>query len=141
MAKRVINTERKFDVASAEWLYKPSLYENSDPNYAFNLFATLSDEEWMDSHLLDTSMIDLNEFYHEDGTIKDAGTKKSDRESDTLWAISERWFAGNENQETFAREEEQERRMKICKSCRRYSNCLNNDTLALQENCAAFLPK
>ena len=146
---KIVNKEYNWciDLEKADWLYNPSLYDSDELTYVTKAFMRFSNTEYLKTHILDTSVIDLNEFYNEDGTIKTGGS--DGRDGDTIYNIVERWCDGNENLETFAeeqriREEEQrqkqekERRMKICKACVRYDTC---QVVGLQENCSAFIPR
>ena len=88
-------------------------------------------------------LVDLAEFYNEDGTIKEAGNQ--DVDGDTIYNIIEKWCNGNENEEVFAEEKrkeeeekEQRRRLKICENCLLSLDCKTKGMLA---NCPAYAPK
>lgn len=137
-----LNEYSGFDVLSADWLYNPSLYESDNLSYVVNAFIKLSNKKYIDEHLLDSSVVDLREFYNEDGTIKKAGTSEED--GDTISNIIEKWCYNNENQEAFERDkqerlrkQEEARRREICYNCARYSNC---QTVGMHANCPAYFP-
>ena len=124
------------DVPSCDWLSNPDIYDCDNFDYVFSAFAMFSDRKWLSEHLLDDSVVDLKEFYNEDGTIKDAGGVGV--EGDTIFNVIEKWSAGNENQEAFDNDNEMKRRMAVCKSCARYDNC---NSWGKHEECAAYIPK
>lgn len=92
---------------SSDWVCNTSLYKRNyrEFQYTVSAFSKLSNSDWLESHILDTSVIDLKELYNEDGTIKDGGSYGG--EGDTIYNIVERWCDGNENLETFAKEKEE----------------------------------
>lgn len=143
VAKIIKQEGHRINIDKADWLYNPSLYETDRLSYVVGAFITFSDKKWVAKHLLDTSVVDLAEFYNEDGTIKEAGNQGVD--GDTIYNIIEQWCNGNENEEVFAEEKrkeeeekEQRRRLKICENCLLSLDCKTKGMLA---NCPAYAPK
>ena len=139
-----LNIKKRFVNADDDWLYNPSLYEIKYPEYTFRAFSLFSNKKWLESHLLDPSVVNIQEFYNEDGTIKRAGDEHHPDE-DSIFNLVEKWGVGNENQEVFAKEaeerkaeEERKRIEKMCNSCARGHNC---QVKYQNPNCPAFLPK
>ena len=126
-AKLVAWYGENIDINQAEWLYNPSLYESDDLDYLVEEFIHYSDNEWLGKHLLDASVVDLNQFYNEDGTIKKVG---DEYEKGTIKNIISNWRKDNVN-------EEYERRLEICNSCKKWSDC---NSKGLHPSCPAFIP-
>ena len=122
----------RINLDSAEWLYNPSLYESDRLTYIVNAFIMFSDQKYLKTHLLDTSVVDLKCFYNEDGTIKEAGN--ADTDGDTIYNTIEKWCKDNENLEVYAEErriqeekikeeKEKAKRMEMCNSCQNKYGC------------------
>ena len=99
LGKRLIN-------ADDDWLYNPSLYDIKYPAYTFKAFSLFSNKQWVESHILDTSAINIQEFYNADGTIKVAGDKNHPDE-DSIYNVIEKWCLNNEKGAVFEREKEE----------------------------------
>lgn len=142
----MISQEYTLNVEEADWLSNPSLYEKDNLTYVVRAFLTFSNKKWVKEHMLNPDIIDLDEFYNEDGTIKDAGGE--DIEGDTIWNTVERWADGNENEETFAEDkrqreekkkaaEEHKKRLEMCNKCQHHFTC---GSVGKVEVCPQFLP-
>ena len=81
---------------SSEWLCKTSLYKRSyrEFQYTVNALTTFSNEERIAYYLKDSSVVEFNEFYDENGEIKPAGIDGCD--GDTIYNMIEIWAANNE---------------------------------------------
>ena len=130
------SNKRALDWSNLEWLYNSNFYDSDKLETITEVFLTFSDKKWLESHLLDASVVDLSQFFNDDATIKKAGWKNGGE--DTIYGILLKWCKNNKNEEVFAEEREHERRMKICDACVHRWKC---EVVALQEICPAFKPK
>ena len=132
----MLNGAHGVEVEEAEWLANDTLYTKEELTYITRVLLSFSDKKWVEKHLIDTSVVNLSEFVDENGCIKDAGT--DGRDGDTIYNIVDKWCNGNENEEVFAEEKEQRRRMRICNNCSRSTYC---KTKGMFENCSGYKPR
>ena len=87
---------KKLDI-SLPWIYNSSLYNRSfeEFKYTTNVLNMCGQESFLSSYFSDTSVVDINEFFDENGNIKESGL--DEREGDTIFNIIERWSQNNED--------------------------------------------
>ena len=84
----------KLDI-SLDWVYNSSLYSRSfdEFKYATNVLNMSKNEAFLSSHLKDISVVNIDEFFDENGNIKESGI--DGREGDTIYNVFERWSENN----------------------------------------------
>lgn len=83
---------------SLNCFFNSSLYDRNynEFTYTCNALSTFSDLDKASIFIKDTSVIDFNRFFDDNGNIKPAGNESNDEKADTIFNIIEEWAYNNE---------------------------------------------